>query len=147
MTSSSAVCSRAAYRRCTQTSLNPWISDDILNDAFNRFYRVSHTTRRYGSNVPGPLEARRRLAKRRMGAMTAGGNIFHDIGGIFLDGPPRQDELDWSSPDKDIEEKRSRSSRLMSDFYFMLPLTVPKFLPKCKQQPYVRHYFQSSALY
>ena len=48
-----------------------WITDDTLAEAYTRFARVSHyntyTCRRFGSNVPGPLEARRRLARRRMG--------------------------------------------------------------------------------
>jgi hypothetical protein len=42
-----------------------WITDECLAETFNRFLRCrpSHC-KRYGSNVPGPLEAKRRLAKR-----------------------------------------------------------------------------------
>jgi len=39
-----------------------WISDALLAASFNHFARGS---RRHGSHVPGPLEARRRTAKRR----------------------------------------------------------------------------------
>jgi hypothetical protein len=109
MSAASAVCRRAVRQKGTSTSSNLWITDDILADALRRFLRVSHTTRRYGSNVPGPLEARRRLAKRKMGAMTAGGGFMHDIG-MFLEGPPRQKELDWSSPDGTRAEESSRKS-------------------------------------
>ena len=45
-----------------------WIPDQLLSSAFHRF-AVSHhhpLQRRNGSNVPGPLEARRRLARRRV---------------------------------------------------------------------------------
>lgn len=44
-----------------------WISDAQLAESFARFVRVSRTHRRYQSSVPGPLEARRRLARRRIG--------------------------------------------------------------------------------
>lgn len=39
-----------------------WVSDDLLAHTFNTFVRAH---RRHGSNVPGPLEARKRAAKRR----------------------------------------------------------------------------------
>lgn len=39
-----------------------WITDDVLAEAFQRFACVPV---RHGSHVPGPLEARRRAAKRR----------------------------------------------------------------------------------
>jgi len=66
-----------------------WISDDILSEAFNRYVRVSHASRRYGSNVPGPLEARRRASKRRMGcavAATSMGPPGGDFGALFGSG-------------------------------------------------------------
>ena len=39
-----------------------WITDAVLAETFRRF---THATRRYGSNVPGPLESRRRASKRK----------------------------------------------------------------------------------
>jgi hypothetical protein len=63
-----------------------WISDELLSEAFNRYVSVSHATRRYGSNVPGPLEARRRASKRRMGcavAATSMGPPGGDFGALF----------------------------------------------------------------
>ncbi|KAH7094992.1 hypothetical protein FB567DRAFT_511484 [Paraphoma chrysanthemicola] len=61
-----------ACRRAVQ-SLHPpsaqhiWVSDELLSSTFNRFFRDSCPhQRRHGSHVPGPLEARRRAAKRRM---------------------------------------------------------------------------------
>jgi hypothetical protein len=61
-----------ACRRAVQ-SLQPsppqhiWISDDLLSSALHRFFRLSCPhQKRHGSHVPGPLEARRRAAKRRM---------------------------------------------------------------------------------
>ncbi|KAF4625904.1 hypothetical protein G7Y89_g12260 [Cudoniella acicularis] len=60
-----------SYRRAVQRQLllpteTVWISEDVLCQAFNRFVSLSKTSRRYGSFVPGPLEARRRMGKRRM---------------------------------------------------------------------------------
>lgn len=67
-------------------SNHTWISEELLSEAFNRYVRVSHATRRYGSNVPGPLEARRRASKRRMGcavAPTSMGPPGGDFGALF----------------------------------------------------------------
>ncbi|KAF2849318.1 hypothetical protein T440DRAFT_452685 [Plenodomus tracheiphilus IPT5] len=61
-----------ACQRAVQSLQSPplqhiWISDDQLSLAVNRFFRTTCPhQKRHGSNVPGPLEARRRAAKRRM---------------------------------------------------------------------------------
>ena len=62
-----------ACRRVVHSLQNPpsaqhvWISDDLLAVAFNRFFPSScPQQKRHGSHTPGPLEARRRAAKRRM---------------------------------------------------------------------------------
>ena len=57
-----------AWRRTVPTSGSVrsdhlWISDDFLAHVFTKF--VGSSQRRHGSNVPGPLEAKRRLNKRR----------------------------------------------------------------------------------
>jgi hypothetical protein len=51
-------------------SVGIWITDDVLDEALRRFTRVHQ---RYGSSVPGPLEARRREAKRRNGGLARHG--------------------------------------------------------------------------
>ncbi|CAK7223051.1 hypothetical protein SBRCBS47491_005070 [Sporothrix bragantina] len=49
-----------------------WITDSVLASAFSRYCQTISlpaspgTTRRFASNVPGPLESRRRLGKRQM---------------------------------------------------------------------------------
>ena len=55
-----------------------WISQELLDSTFQSF---AHGQRRRGSQVPGPLEARRRLAKRRNTALTsvAGFGPFDDV--------------------------------------------------------------------
>ncbi|KAK5731513.1 hypothetical protein LTR17_011311 [Elasticomyces elasticus] len=77
-----------------------WITDDILADAFHRFARVSHTYARHASSTPGPLEARRRHARRRMGlaaAAASNGPPLIDIGAMFGMGAkmPAQPEKSW----------------------------------------------------
>ncbi|KAI9837424.1 MAG: hypothetical protein M1837_002969 [Sclerophora amabilis] len=67
MLSCRPACHRAVQRRVPSFSDSIWISDDILATHFERF--VAATTlrcKRRGSSVPGPLEASRRLARRRM---------------------------------------------------------------------------------
>ncbi|ETN39350.1 uncharacterized protein HMPREF1541_05573 [Cyphellophora europaea CBS 101466] len=51
---------RCITQRHTPEAL--WITDDVLADTFRRFASLSV---RHGSHVPGPLEARKRAAKRK----------------------------------------------------------------------------------
>ncbi|KAI7083233.1 hypothetical protein KC339_g13103 [Hortaea werneckii] len=72
-----------------------WITDDLLADVFNRFFRLTphhhnharpKTSRRFGSTVPGPLEAHRRRARRLMGlaaAAASNGPPAPDFGALF----------------------------------------------------------------
>ncbi|KAE9978543.1 hypothetical protein BLS_000476 [Venturia inaequalis] len=76
-----------------------WITDEVVDNAFDRFLRVSRTAKRYGSSVPGPLEAQRRLSKRRVAGLAAvGGPAAFDVGVLFGSGPPTRDELNWHAP-------------------------------------------------
>ncbi|KAF2400035.1 hypothetical protein EJ06DRAFT_582608 [Trichodelitschia bisporula] len=92
--SSSAV----AYRKAASCLQAPalWITDDVLSNAWHRF--LTSRTKRHGSNVPGPLEARKRLARRRMAGLSVVGAPGQDLGFMFLNGPPRQNELSWEPP-------------------------------------------------
>jgi hypothetical protein len=91
---------RHVARSIYTSNLSPlWITDEVLDNAFDRFLRVSRTAKRYGSSVPGPLEAQRRLAKRRMvGLAAVGSPVAFDVGLLFENGPPRRDELNWQAP-------------------------------------------------
>jgi hypothetical protein len=83
-----------------------WISDDTLAAAYRRFANtclVNHThtnTRRHGSNVPGPLEARRRLARRRMAGLSMHSpspGLIPDFGALFGSGGVDMTSL-WAPP-------------------------------------------------
>lgn len=87
--------SRQAYRRALRPSGSsaqdhPWVSDDLIAAAFHRFV---HGHRRHGSSVPGPLEARRRLAKRRNTAL-AGISGAEDIACLF--GRNGREHMKWT---------------------------------------------------
>jgi hypothetical protein len=61
------VCARAVQSLQPAPPQHLWISDDLLSSTVLRFSRISCPhQKRHGSHVPGPLEARRRAAKRRM---------------------------------------------------------------------------------
>ena len=48
-----------------------WITDDLLTSTFHKLVvTLSRPRRRHGSATPGPLEAQKRLAKRRMMGLT-----------------------------------------------------------------------------
>ncbi|KAJ5173179.1 hypothetical protein N7492_005772 [Penicillium capsulatum] len=69
-----------------------WVSDDLLAATFRRF---ANGQRRHGSCVPGPLEARRRLAKRRNTVLASvGGGPPEDIACLF--GRNGREHMKWS---------------------------------------------------
>ncbi|KAH6637611.1 hypothetical protein C7974DRAFT_389858, partial [Boeremia exigua] len=62
-------CQRAVQSLQAPASQHIWVPDEVLSLAVNRFFhRTCPQQKRHGSSVPGPLEARKRAAKRRMTA-------------------------------------------------------------------------------
>ncbi|OOQ85235.1 hypothetical protein PEBR_26857 [Penicillium brasilianum] len=88
---------RHAYRHALKFTATPtldhlWISDDLLAATFRRF---ANGQRRHGSCVPGPLEARRRLAKRRNTALAGfGAGSAEDIACLF--GRNGREHMKWT---------------------------------------------------
>ncbi|EEH19361.1 hypothetical protein PABG_01680 [Paracoccidioides brasiliensis Pb03] len=64
-----------------------WISDDLVSEGFSRFVRHH---KRYGSSVPGPLEAQKRLSKRRHAALASMGFPPSETEAAILFGKPSQ---------------------------------------------------------
>ena len=58
-------CNLEAHRTLKLPTNHIWISDDIVNGAWHIFALLSNH-KRHGSHTPGPLEARRRAARRRL---------------------------------------------------------------------------------
>jgi len=67
MTLHASSCSRTLQRHVVSSRDTIWISEVALTAAFDRY---SKTWRRKASNVPGPLESRRRLGKRQLGDLS-----------------------------------------------------------------------------
>lgn len=72
-------CCRAIQRQPVLQPVPTWIYDDILAKTFQGFALGNRIARRYGSHIPGPLEARRRQGKRRMTQVYGGEPTFGGI--------------------------------------------------------------------
>ncbi|KAF6840087.1 hypothetical protein CPLU01_01402 [Colletotrichum plurivorum] len=59
-------CCRAIQQQIRAPLDDVWVTDGMLAQAFERYCYVSHLARRRSSFVPGPLEGKRRLGKRKM---------------------------------------------------------------------------------
>src|SRR4051812_21233344 len=94
-------CRRAVQSQISGSSEALWITDEVLAIAFNRFtlYTLPYG-KRFGSSVPGPLEARRRLAKRRiMNLSASSGAQVYDIGGLWgTNGAIGGKDWTWEAP-------------------------------------------------
>jgi len=108
----------AAHGAPVTSSAHIWISDDLLQTSINAFTSKSGTQacRRHGSNVPGPLEARRRLAKRKLGHLAVAGAYgaphidpamaFSWFGNRGY--PSAQPEWKWSPPGADDAAQKGK---------------------------------------
>ncbi|KAJ3563385.1 hypothetical protein NPX13_g8218 [Xylaria arbuscula] len=65
-------CYQAVRRHLRPHYDSIWVSDSLLASAFERYAATFRTGARYGSSVPGPMEHRKRHAKRHMGELHFG---------------------------------------------------------------------------
>ncbi|KAF7116481.1 hypothetical protein CNMCM5793_004769 [Aspergillus hiratsukae] len=112
---------RHAYRHALQPSSTQliehvWISEELLASTFRRF---ATSQRRYESRVPGPLEARRRLAKRRNTALAgiAGSGPLEDIACLF--GRNGREHMKWTDRHEGNVHRKAHDSPLF-------PLSPPE---------------------
>ncbi|KAI0189407.1 hypothetical protein EV127DRAFT_109891 [Xylaria flabelliformis] len=70
--SPSSQCYQAVRCRLRPHYDSIWVPDSLLVSAFDRFAATFRTGARCGSSVPGPMEHRKRLAKRHMGELLFG---------------------------------------------------------------------------
>ncbi|KAE9381763.1 hypothetical protein N431DRAFT_393307 [Stipitochalara longipes BDJ] len=92
-------CCRAVKRQLSPSYDSIWVSDEILRHAFHRFVNT-RIGKRHGSFVPGPLESRRRLGKRRMTHLTESvPTSLHNLGPIWgLFGKAENTQWRWEAP-------------------------------------------------
>ncbi|KAI1118802.1 hypothetical protein F5Y14DRAFT_397736 [Nemania sp. NC0429] len=70
--SSTSQCYRAVRHHLRPHYDGIWVPDSLLALAFERYTATFTTGSRFGSSVPGPMEHRKRLAKRHMGELRLG---------------------------------------------------------------------------
>lgn len=83
-----------------------WVSEDVLSETFTAFVR-NH--KRSGSNVPGPLEARKRAAKRRATHLAHHSATSHTPESFGLFDTQSQHEW-WQKPESKSEQQVTSSS-------------------------------------
>lgn len=96
-----APCSRALARPSITTADAIWVTDDVLNHAFQCFLNVSKAHRRAGSSVPGPMYHRQRLGKRGMTEL----NTYQTSGAIppwALKNAPDMMQWQWEPPKPEL---------------------------------------------
>ena len=93
-----------------------WIGDDLLRSAFQQFTRTCQP-RRHASFAPGPLEARKRASKRRIGALAPLGTIDSlDLSFVPGFGPSssaseKRSKWQWQEPPQPMTQKQIRKRR------------------------------------
>lgn len=124
---------RHAYRHASTAPLitdHVWISEDFLATTFCRFANGGSggagrkQQRRYESRAPGPLEARRRLAKRRNTALAsiAGSGPLGDISCLF--GKNGREHVKWTSGrEGDVEVGGQGELAQVGSLYLLRGLT------------------------
>lgn len=81
-----------------------WITDAMLVRAIERYQRVSTTSCRHLSSLPGPIESRRRLGKRHMTAIMPGSHTSPAPWAIDI--PWQVGEWKWEAPTAPNERNR-----------------------------------------
>ena len=90
-----------------------WISEDVLNSAMQRFAH-GRVPKRHVGLAPGPLEARKRAARRRMM------NLAQVDGGVVFDpnvlpglAAPGSAQWTWQSPRPLTPEKKAGKPKML----------------------------------
>ena len=104
MSFSQHACRQAVRQRLSRSTDHVWISDDLVSNALHRFI-IGHCSRRHVSFAPGPLEARKRSAKRRMMNMAVAGGVGATDVGTFMGigGGLEQIAWRWESPTPPVQ--------------------------------------------
>ncbi|KAI1385030.1 uncharacterized protein F4822DRAFT_417078 [Hypoxylon trugodes] len=106
-------CRRAAHRHLNAQHDSIWLPEALLAIPFERFCVTSRTVARYGSSVPGPMESRRRMGKRRMGELSF--EQSHSASPLWgLDNLPDLSQWQWkppSSPNERLRHQQNKSSQ------------------------------------
>lgn len=121
MPSRAGVARKVVDTTLSSSSNYVWLSDDILQHTYDRFAaRWPTQCKRHGSNVPGPLEARRRLARRGFNNTVFAGagaspNTDLDVNlGWLARFWTRSGQPDWRWEPPSVQEKTSKEDQARS---------------------------------
>lgn len=125
-------CRGAVQKQLPTTIESIWVSDYILRHEWQRFVSGCRTERRFGSFVPGPLESRRRIGKRRMAHLSeAFPPPLHTIASIWSSfwGADKS-QWQWQAP-RDRKPQENDTTKLKASSYWWeksrrLAQAVPK---------------------
>ncbi|KAH6691761.1 hypothetical protein F5X68DRAFT_67764 [Plectosphaerella plurivora] len=102
--------SRAAIRQVRTPLESIWITDSILTSAFERYCNIDRLLRRKSSNVPGPLENRRRLGTRKMTGLYST-ELQPTLPPWMFESPVDLSQWTWSPPTSAEERMKNKETR------------------------------------
>ncbi|KAI1760455.1 hypothetical protein GGR53DRAFT_79863 [Hypoxylon sp. FL1150] len=124
-------CHRAARRHLRPQHDSVWISESLLAATFENFCVSSTTITRHGSSVPGPMENRRRMGRRRMGELSFG--QAHSAAPLWgLENLADLTQWQWkppSSPDARVRQSEAEGVRRRSLLNAVLDPLAGLFAP------------------
>ncbi|PNH61143.1 hypothetical protein VD0002_g6603 [Verticillium dahliae] len=88
---------------------NVWITDSVLASAFERSCHASRLSRRNSSSVPGPLENRKRLGKRRITGLYSA-DFQPTLPPWLIEFPADLTQWKWSPPTEPASRLRMEES-------------------------------------
>lgn len=105
-----------------------WISQNLLASTFRSF---AQGQRRHGSQVPGPLEASRRLAKRRNTAFTrvTASSPFDDVSSLFGKDGKKHQNFVWRGSSMPGTNNPIDSISVDESSHALCHLSVPAHVP------------------
>ena len=89
-------------RSIRATSEAVWITDDVLSRALQRLCFIRRSSKRDASSVPGPMESRRRIGKRRIANLSEAVQIpGQDFGALWgMSGAFERQQWKWEAPSR-----------------------------------------------
>src|SRR5277367_4008699 len=102
MLSRPAACRPAVQRSIRATSEAIWITDDVLSRALQRFCLITRSSKRHASSVPGPMESRRRIGKRRIANLSEVVQTpVQEFGALWgVSGALERQQWQWEAPSR-----------------------------------------------
>ena len=121
-------CCRGLQHKLASSREGIWVTDKLLASAFERYCLVSS---RKASNVPGPLESRRRLGKRQIGDL----NVAHSTPSLppwAIQNSPDLSQWNWEPPTPLTARQNEASRAAVSER--LLPSWLTEWTPTTPEE-------------